>query len=169
MHNSLQRVVTRHYTLQRAAFPHSQNCPFPWAIWTGSNTWFLGPIRLPTTHTASRLVQPFLHGSPRVSLCFTMDCTPLKIASSCGRYTQSNTRFLALQSQPKRHIDRFGRFAGLTTVTDRPTDQDIPSVTICRIASTYVVRRCTLVIMVARWNRADIILWFLLLLSFFLA
>jgi len=26
-------------------------------------------------------------------------------------------------TQPKRHLDRFSRFAGLTTVTDRPTDR----------------------------------------------
>jgi len=43
--------------------------------------------------------------------------------------------------QPKRHLDRFSRFAGLTTVTDRrtdrqtdrPTDHATRSVTICRI------------------------------------
>jgi len=25
--------------------PIHQNCPFPWRIWTPSNTWFLGPMR----------------------------------------------------------------------------------------------------------------------------
>jgi len=28
-----------------------------------------------------------------------------------------------LSPQPKRHLDQFGRFAGLTSVTDRPTDR----------------------------------------------
>jgi len=35
--------------------------------------------------------------------------------------------------QPKRHFDRFSRFAGLTTVTDRPTDHASRSVTTGRI------------------------------------
>jgi len=35
--------------------------------------------------------------------------------------------------QPKRHLDRFSHFAGLTTVTDRRTDRDARSLTIGRI------------------------------------
>ena len=35
--------------------------------------------------------------------------------------------------QPKRHVDRSSRFAGLTSVTDRPTDHATRSVTIGRI------------------------------------
>ena len=35
--------------------------------------------------------------------------------------------------QPKRHVDRYSRFAGRTTVTDRPTDHATQSVTIGRI------------------------------------
>jgi len=44
-------------TVQWAAL-YPQNCPFPWEIWTPSNTWFLGPIQV-LTQTASRSVQPF--------------------------------------------------------------------------------------------------------------
>jgi len=33
------------YTTQWATLP-SQNCPFPWGIWTPSTTWFLGPNRV---------------------------------------------------------------------------------------------------------------------------
>ena len=40
--------------------------------------------------------------------------------------------------QPKRHLDQFSHFAGLTTVTERPTDHATPSVAISRI---YVVLR----------------------------
>jgi len=39
-----------------------QNCPFPWAMWTPSNTWFYGPTRV-LNQTASQSVQPFLQGS----------------------------------------------------------------------------------------------------------
>jgi len=35
--------------------------------------------------------------------------------------------------QPKRHLDRFSRFAGLTSVIDRLTDHATRSVTIVRI------------------------------------
>jgi len=28
------------------SLPPPQNCPFPWVIWTPSNTWFLGPNRV---------------------------------------------------------------------------------------------------------------------------
>jgi len=43
--------------------------------------------------------------------------------------------------QPKRHLDRSTIFAGLISVTDRPTDHATRSVTIGRI---YVVLRCGL-------------------------
>jgi len=48
------------YTIGRPFPP--QNCPFPWGIWTPSNTWFLGPPDA-STQMASRSVQPFLQGS----------------------------------------------------------------------------------------------------------
>ena len=40
--------------------------------------------------------------------------------------------------QPKRYLDQFSHFAGLTIVTERPTDHATPSVAIGRI---YVVLR----------------------------
>jgi len=42
----------------------SQNCPFPWEIWTPSNTWFLGrgPPEL-TPQTASQSNEQFFQGS----------------------------------------------------------------------------------------------------------
>jgi len=40
-HNA--QLTTEHpYALQWAT-PSSQNCPFPWGIWTPSNPWFLWP------------------------------------------------------------------------------------------------------------------------------
>jgi len=49
------------YTLQ-CTFP--QNCLSHGMIWNPSNTSFLAPSK-PTTQTASRSVQPFLHSSPQ--------------------------------------------------------------------------------------------------------
>jgi len=61
------------YTLQRAPLS-IKDCPFPWGIWTPSNTWFLGP---------SRVLNP----------------NGISIGSAV--------------------------LAGLTTMTDRPTDRQI--------------------------------------------
>jgi len=37
------RRVSLYFTMGRPFNP--QNCPFPWGIWTPSNTWFLWPTR----------------------------------------------------------------------------------------------------------------------------
>ena len=36
--------VSLHFTMGRRFSP--QNCPFPWGIWTPSNTWFPGPTQV---------------------------------------------------------------------------------------------------------------------------
>jgi len=107
-----------------------KNSPSHGAIWT-PNKWFLEP-REPITQTASRSVQQFLHSSlqnVRPYILYNRPPFPLKIAPSHGDLD----RYLMVpcahpSSQPKRHLDRFSRFAGLTTVTDRQTDrQDRPT------------------------------------------
>jgi len=47
------------YTLQWDTPSPPENCPFPWGIWTPSNTWFPES----STQTACWLVPLFLHGS----------------------------------------------------------------------------------------------------------
>jgi len=44
--------------------PFPQNCPFPWGIWTLSNTWFIGPIRV--------------HNPDGISIVSADDCKHLK-------------------------------------------------------------------------------------------
>ena len=103
------------------------NCPFTWGIWTSSNTRFLGPIRVynpdgiaigsavfeqmtaefPYTLQWAALSHqncPF-HGGPG----------PHLIHGSLGQPESSN-------QTASRLIQSFLVFAGLTTVTDRPTD-----------------------------------------------
>jgi len=57
------------------------------------------------------------------------------------------------ESIPKRHVDQFSRFAGLTIVTDRPTDRQTdhitPSVT---TGCIYVVLRCGLIITIPQYQ-----------------
>jgi len=52
--------VSQYFTMGRP-FP-LQNCPFPWGIWTPSNTWFLGP---PESSTQTNR----LADRPRYSIC----------------------------------------------------------------------------------------------------
>ena len=65
--------------------------------------------------------------SPEISLC-RGDLDPYLIHGSQGSHPSP---------QPKRHLDRFSHFAGLTSVTDRQadrqTDHAIRSVTIDRV------------------------------------
>ena len=87
----------------------------------------LGPSK-PTTQTASRSFQPFLHRSPP-SFPILYNGTPLSLeiapSHSWETWTPSNTWFLG----PTRVHDPNGIsigsavFAGLTSVTDRPTDR----------------------------------------------
>ena len=77
----VQMTVECPYTLQWDA-PFPKYCPFPWGIWTASNTWFPGPTRV------------------------------------------SNRNGISIGS---------AFFAGITSVTDRPTDHATRSVTTGRI------------------------------------
>jgi len=81
-------------------------------------------------------IQPFLHSSQQRSLYFTTGRPfPLKIALRVGSGPPSNTRLTYLgQPEPTTSISSTV-FAGLTIVTDRPTDHATPSVTIGRIYS----------------------------------
>jgi len=87
------------------------------------------PWTHPSTHPKRHLdrFSRFCTAHGRVSLYFTMCAAfPLKIAPSHGGALDpcliygSLTRYSS--PQPKRHLDRSRRFAGLTIVTDRPTD-----------------------------------------------
>jgi len=57
-----QTTVECPYTLQWDAHYPPKICPFPWGMWTPSNTWFPGPPKS-WTQTAARSVQPLLEGS----------------------------------------------------------------------------------------------------------
>jgi len=48
--------------------PSPPKMPFPWRIWTQSNTSFLGPTRHTTTRTACRCSQPLLQNSTSLGL-----------------------------------------------------------------------------------------------------
>ena len=94
--------------------PFPQNCPFPWGIWTPSNLWFLGPSE-PTTQTASRSVQPFLH----VECPILYNGTPLLSWKYVPSHSGSGPQLMGPSwfpgrnhpsPQPKRHLDRFSRF-----------------------------------------------------------
>ena len=53
------RIAAAHgrYSLYFTGCPFPQNCPFPWGIWTSSNTWFLGPTK---SRAPSPIFGPFL-------------------------------------------------------------------------------------------------------------
>jgi len=91
----LVRWLQMFYTSQRDALP-LQNCPFPWGIWTPTNTWFPGP---------TQIINP--------------NC--ISIGSAI--------------------------FAGLTSVTDRPTDHNTLSVTIGHIyvCTLWAIKRSQLI------------------------
>jgi len=97
----------------------------------------LGPFE-PATQMASRSVQPLLHRRPwRLSLYTLQLGRPFhpKIAPSCWGWTPSNVWFPG----PTRVLNPKGisigsaLFAGLTSVTDIPTDHATRSVTVGRI------------------------------------
>ena len=86
-----------------------------------------GPYE-PTTQTASRSVQPFLHRWPQsVPILYNgMPLSIIKIAPCHGEiWTPSNTRFPRPTQvlNPNGILIGLAVFAGLTIVIDRPTDQ----------------------------------------------
>jgi len=107
--------------------------------------------------TASRSVQPFCTAYGTASLYFTMDRPPPQNYPFAAKGSRSPTRRLRVgdldpiqymvpwahpSPQSKRHLNQFSSFAGLTTVTDRTTDDATQSVTTGRI---YVVLQCGLI------------------------
>jgi len=87
-----------------------------------SNTRYLGRSSEPTTQTASRLVQPFLHSSPQcVSALYNGPLLPrLKIAPFVGGFgPPSNTWFFGPTPVLSPNSISIGFFAEFTTVTDR--------------------------------------------------
>jgi len=104
----------------------------------------LGPSK-PATQMATRSVQPFCTDDHRVFLYFTTGRpSPLKIAPIHGwMWTPSNTCFPG----PTRVLNPNGIsigsavFAGLISVTDRPTDPGTRSVTVGRIYVQSTVMR----------------------------
>jgi len=122
-------------TVQRAASPPLKIVPSHEGIWT---PWFLGLIRAHNTNGISIGSIDFCTANRRVSIYFTMGrpFPPLKLAHSRGGYgPRSNIWFHG----PTRLYNPNGisigsaDFAGLTSVTDRPTDHATWSVTIGRI------------------------------------
>jgi len=80
---SAQRTAKSPYTLQWA--PLSQNCHFPWGIWTPSYTRFLGPIR--TNNPNSISIGSAVFTQAIAECTYTLQWavhSPLKIALSHG-------------------------------------------------------------------------------------
>jgi len=113
--------------------PYTMDCPFPVKSAPSASRGDMDPHLIldslrqsePIIQTASPLVQPFLHSSPQsVPKLYNGPPLPLKIAPSReGIWTSIQYMIhLAYRSpKPKRHLDRFSSFSGLTTVTtDRP-------------------------------------------------
>jgi len=99
-----------------------------------SNTCFLGPTRVNNPNGIS--IRPATLAQLNVvSSGILGHVLSLKIAPWYGGSGPHLIRgsWTFPSPQPKRHVDRFSRFAGLTTVTNRPTDHATRSVTIGRI------------------------------------
>jgi len=108
-------------------------------------TWFLMPTRSPHPKRHVDRFSRFRTTYDAESPYFTMG-SPfiLKTARSHAEIpSQSNTMLPSAQPSPhpKRHLDRFSRFAGFAIVTDRPTNYATPSAT---IGCIYVELRCGL-------------------------
>ena len=84
-----------------------QNCPFPWGIWTPSNTWFLGPTRVHNpngisissalfTGLTSVTNQSTKHGTPSVTIgCIyaVLPCGPKKAVPNISQGTTTKLPF----------------------------------------------------------------------------
>jgi len=104
----------------------SPKLPFHGGSGTPSNTWFLGPIRTHIPNGISIGSAVFAQMTAGCPYTLQWDApSPLKIASSHG----GSVTWAQPSPQPKRHLDRFSRFAGLISVTDRQTDHATRSIT----------------------------------------
>ena len=86
---------------------------------------FLGTMPESKSQTASRSVQLFF--AQLTTECpYTSQWDVLSPTQNCpfpwgsGPHLYIHFPWAHSSPQPKRHLDRFSRFAGLTTVTDRP-------------------------------------------------
>jgi len=104
------------------------------------------PSRWALAHISSLIIFRYLVRNRTRVLFFVIQLTPNKW-SKCTAQSYSpgganvhpnliHTSLAHPSPHPKRHLDRFNRFAWLTIVTVRPTDNATPSVAIDRI---YVV------------------------------
>jgi len=104
-------------------------------VCTPPNTCFLGPIRVQIPNgisVGSTVFARLKEEHPYTSQWATL---PPSKWPFCG-YLDPILHMIPWahpSPQPKRHLDRFSHFAGLTTVTDRQTDRDARSVTTGRI------------------------------------
>jgi len=75
--------------------PFPKNCPFPWRIWTPSNTRFLGPHSSPQPKRHLLQFSRFCTDDCRVSVYFTMGhpFTPQNCPSHRGSEPPTNTWF----------------------------------------------------------------------------
>ena len=97
---------------------------------------YMFPMAHPSPHPKRQLdrLSRFCTTHGRVSVYFTMGRPfPFKITPSHGDLVTHLVHGSLGPPEPKRHLVRFSRFAGLTIVTDRPTgrqtDHATPSVT----------------------------------------
>jgi len=130
--------------------PFSQNCRFSYGICTPSNLWFIGAIRTHNPNGISIGWAVFCTADCRVSLYFTMGrpLSPRMAPSHGGSGPPSNTWFPGPTQilNPNDISISTALFAGLTSVTDRPTDRQTNrpcySVSNSRPASPCVVLPC---------------------------
>ena len=116
--------------------------------WPPSNTWFLRPIR---PHNPKGIpIGSAVFAQMTVECPYTLQwdahCPPKICPFRWGILTPSNTWFPGPTQVLNPNGSSIGAavFAGLTSVTDRPTDHAARSVR--KAASTYIVLRCGLII-----------------------
>ena len=117
--------VSLYFTMSCPSPP--SKLPFPWGIWTPSNTWFLGLLSPQPKQDLDQFSHFFAQTTAQCPYILQWDApSPLKIVPFHGRmWTPSNTWFLG----PTRVLNLNGIsissavFAVFTSVTDLQTDR----------------------------------------------
>ena len=111
-----------------------QNCPFPWGhLDSGppSNTWFLGLTRVLNLNGILIGAVVFAHMTVKCPYTLQWDAlSSQKLSLPMGIWTPSNIWFPGASRvlNPNGNLIGSGVFAGLTSVTHRPTDRPSYSV-----------------------------------------
>jgi len=109
----------------------TQNCPFPWGIWTPSNTipWAHSSHNTNSISTGSAIFAQ-MTAECRYTLQWDAPSPPQNCPFALGIWTPSNMWFPGhtLVLNPNSILIGSAISAGLTSVTDRPTDKPCYSV-----------------------------------------